>query len=307
MNNTIKKIIKYLAVFAVIGAVIFLAIKLLFPQPSNLQAYNNNLELTRIETYDDLLEQTNQLLSRSAPHLEDATLNSQNLSKLIISKQVIMSLDAANELIIDDLAFAKNTTTYNRVVKDATKALGEIKKSYAEVNTYLTNTLKPFLNQNPSTTAGQLNIYIDAILTFYSDLCEQYQTYTIANVQIFNQLNLTLRNNAWSQTVLNIVDKWTGNLVAKLGNAETNFASQVDNATHCLEFVLNNINEEGFVSYYTENNNLNEKIEEIGKTNIAQLVNVVLTQGEQPYVDAIENAETKTASINVLSFLKGAN
>lgn len=306
MNNTIKNIIKYLVVFAIIGTVVYFGIKLIFPEPNPLQAYNNNLELAEIETYDEMLDSTNQLIMLSNPYLLETSFNIENYNELLYAKNTLMSLDYVNNFIIDDLAFAKNTTIYNSNVKKTTNSLGKIKETYSRVNTYLTNNLNPFLEQN-SATMNSVNLYINAMLPFYADLCKDYQTYTSANIQIVEQLDTTIRNNPWSQTVLNIINEWTNNLITKLNNNETVFTSQIDNAGACLVFVANNISQAKFVSYYSDYQNLNTKITEINSVSVENATNVVLTATETTYTDSIEDASLKALTINFMSFLKGEN
>lgn len=304
MNQTLKKIIKYLIVFVVLGVIVFVGVKLIFPQPDPLDAYNNTRELTQLSVYEDLIENTDELLSLMEGKLSDESLNTANYNKLLYAKYMLTALNDVNANVIDDLAFAKNSSVYNANIKKSSKAFDDIKETYTRVQTYLTNNLSPFLEQNISPVSS-LNMYSNAMLPFFNELCEEYQTYTHNIIGIVVDTDITIRNNEWSKTLLNITDAWSQNVLASLKNAETDFEAYLAYAEGFFNFTSNNVNATISVSYYVNFTAINSEIAQIALVDLDGATKNVLTAGEAEYVNSIEKATVKTATQNVMAFLKG--
>lgn len=306
MNSTVKNVIKYLVAFVVLVVIGFFAIKLIFPEPSKLQAYDNTVELSQIDTYTTLTTNTDSLLSLMEENLSDSTLNKPNYYKLTYAKNTLTAMHETNTTLTDDLLFAENSSIYNSKVKTASSALKNIKNKYEDASGYLTNNLIPFLQQETQTISS-LNLYANAILPFYLNLCEYYQTFTSSNITIVKNLDVTVRNNAWSNSVLDIVNAWTKSAQTNLQTSDFNFETEINHSVSLLTFVTSQVNETNFINYYENFTTENALIVKIQSVDLQLITANVATSNETTYINSIENAELKTTVQEIISFIKGVH
>lgn len=309
MNQSpLKKIIKIVLAFAVIGAIVFFGIKFLFPEPDSLQAYQTTYDLVTNTSAQNFLQTSDSMIELMTDNLQNPVINLNVYNKLKISQNNLKALVKTNQFLLNELAFAKNNSNYNTNAKTIAKVYGQITDKYAQIDNYIKNNVVDFL-KTQNQTVQSINSYSAAILNYQISLNQLYVDYTRAAIKIYTTAmpSQSFSNNEWSKQLVTLAFDWSEKLNHYIQNtlATTELlAANIANSAGLFAYVDNNLTIAKAQSYYT-NSAVASLLEDMKKTYYPELVAKVLTQDEQTYINSFEDQTKKVAVENVIHFLKG--
>ena len=307
MNQSpLKKIIKIVLAFALIGVIVFVGIKFLFPAPNRYDAYNKSFALSQNESAQKFINTTDDFIALMAERTTDEALNQKTYNKLMMAQGNLIALGQANEFIMKELAFAKNNAVYDTNAKNMVNVYDNIVATYAQIDNYIEEHITAFMLVDVKTTQS-INSYALAILNFQLNVNDLYVQFNIASTNIYKNLDKNFTNNVWTQELLSITTAWTSHLNELLQNNDNDtqvFVSNQQNAAGFSAFVADNLIMERAQEYYT-NANTPALVADMQNTNLTQVVQNVFTLNEQTYIDAIAETTIKASAQRVFDFVKG--
>lgn len=303
MASTLKKFIKYVVVLGLLGGIVFVGLKIIFPQPDNMDAYNKTFALIQNEDYEFVssnIEQMRSLMEENLP-----TVNSTTYYKLSLTVKTLSTLEKSYAYMLSEIAFAKNNTVYDDNAKKINSKYEEITSDLAKAKTYIQNTVIPFY-ESSIIDSSAINIYSLALLNYNSALTAKVADFNIYLSEIFYNLMPTSKNNPLSTKIIEIVNIWANNQIEFLNSdQELSYEQIVTNTQAMLTYATANLTTTVTDTYLTNKANADALLLSIEKADIKQTTKNVGLVDEEGYVLAIEDEEIRNATSALFSYLKG--
>lgn len=308
MSTTIKKIIKYVIIVALLGAVVFFGVKLLFPTPSPTLAFETTISLSENEAFQKNNSASENFMVKyattlSAESTQVALLNHSN--KLIaFQKQIITYLS-------QDLAFAKNSSIYNSKAKELEKLEKEISGLLANATTYIDQQFEPVYNQTTTPSNNALKAILSNLTKNNKAIANKMTNYLETTTTIYLDLEQTFVANPYSKKISQLISVWVAIQNeflndAKYTESETYLTTNgLNNLTLLQDFKNANLSHNVAISYNTNKTNLDSLLQSISKAEIKGLLSAYEVSNVENFLNSIENAEIKASTRVLNDFIKG--
>ena len=301
--NTIKKAIKFFVILGLLGGVVFVGYKIIFPQPDRMDAYHTTFALIHNEEYEYVQTNIQQMTILMENNVE--SVNNTTLHKLTITQNTLLSLEASYSFMLDDLAYAKNSAVYDFNAKNVTEKYVEIEQELAKAKSYIQNTVAPFY-ETESSDASSINVYGLALLKYNKALIEKISDLNASLIEIYNDLIPTMLNNPYSKNALNIVKVWVENQKEFLTTTEALSFEQIKvNSDILLSFATNSLKASETDRYYTEQQDVLDLLLSIEKADIISTTKNVGLVDEETFTSTIEDELVASATLAMFTYLGG--
>lgn len=302
-SSPIKNVIKYILIIALIVGLVFLSIRIFFPQPLSNDAHNKSISIQESKSYENLINANKSLLGLLDLHQGDENFNAEVYHKLKVSTNLIEALELANTFMQPQILYATNTKTYNSSTRQINRIYNEITKIFEQTDAYIKNTLTPFL-ESETKNLKAINQYAYAVSNYSVNFVEKYYELTSFEIEVFGDLPKSFTVNDYSIKLLNSLDNWALNLKTVLTKGE-NISNYFENSKTLLDFTKTNLNLDFSTYYYTHSAQANGRLAVLKAINVFDLVKVINTSEEQNFINKIENSELKQNYQTALNFFKG--
>lgn len=303
-----RKIIKFLFTAGLIFVVAYFGIKIIFPAPDRLDAYNNTYNLLSSQDYEQTMESTQNLIGLMQDKIDanQTGVNQELQNKLIITTNIIQASQNANELMLLQFAFAENNPTYNTEVRALNGVYEEMTQTFADLKAYTQSYVDPFIESAEEHDVSTMNSYANAVYNINIKLTDYFTEYTTRMVTTFETLDKDYTNNPLSRKMLNLTSIWVEYADNQLKNEEANIVELLDNSGYLKDFTASKMNLAFANSYYTATTSQNQLLTNIEHAENEKVVSILASSEEQTYIDSLTDEQIKQANTNLLALLKGA-
>lgn len=307
MKSSLSKIIKFLIVAGLIGGLVFLGVKFLFPAPKTDLAYNTSLSLQE----NKKLERLQEVNDRSVLAFAGLIITGQNINPSYY--QSIQAMEYGYETILlmqefmtTELAFATNNSHYNSYVKKAAAAYKKLEKNLDAVISYIDNNLTLFLATPGLVNEVVASTYAKALYELNVDVFKSITELNHNIVEIYSNLKTTLINNEFARALIKTQNTWLEVLSGKLNKDVIEGAAALNSSALAgFNFATEKLTKTFVKTFYSYNSTAKETLSSLLKADVKGLLGVFKTGAETSFIDSIENQEVKNATAVFYDMIKG--
>lgn len=297
MSDTVKKFIKYLIIFALLGTVVFFGVKLLFPTPEPTLAFYSSQQVLENENFEKNNLASANFISKYENQFDEEL---EKIDLLLHSKKVISLQLEVLEYMSNEFAFAKNSSIYNSNAKKLEKLEKELSSSLKNSIAYIETYFEPVYNQPTSPSKSTLRNLLENLVTNNKVIADKLTTYTETITTIFLDLETNFLVNAYSKKNIHIISVWLSNqndfLNKNLENLEYNSTKGMSNLNKLISFKNRLLTVENSFSYNTNKNIIDEQLQQLTKADIKGFTKALEIIDINNFINSLESQEIKTST-----------
>lgn len=243
MKQVAKKIIKYIAVLALLVGAGFLIIAIFFPTPKPDEAYIalvtiNQTDIEKVQTSNENMYELLTKVSRDDENYDWTTFD-KKVAKFKNVNSIYDTFTQLNQTYCLQLAFAKNDKVYNEQTKKIKSEITNTQKITSEYKDYLNQYFDNFYNLNSSlsdTTKESVMPYAEALNDLNKRLLSSYAKVLAYANQIMPTQNQTFQNNEFVQAKTKNLIAWSNAYLSNFDTFDGKYISNFESLMQTLTF-----------------------------------------------------------------------